>query len=54
MSKPIIVAISGPSGAGKTVLSNKLKDNGEKKKEYIDYQWLSCGIRGVIAIYLLN
>lgn len=28
MSKPIIVAISGPSGAGKTVLSNKLKDEG--------------------------
>lgn len=28
MSKPIIVAISGPSGAGKTVLSNKLKEEG--------------------------
>lgn len=28
MSKPIIVAISGPSGAGKTVLSNKLKEDG--------------------------
>lgn len=52
MSKPYIVVISGPSGAGKTVLSNKLKDenfseilsvttrqprSGEKQGQHYDF-----------------